>query len=79
MYETKVKVCKDIAKILKLEDDIVLENTNTTFFDKPYDITAEDLLYIYFHIKRNYCINLDDTKIKEGAFQSIDGICEIIK
>lgn len=74
----KRNLCDDIGRILKVDKDIVYENMDTTLFNPPYDASPEELVYIYFYIKRNYNVVLDMNKIKGGAFNSIDGIYEII-
>lgn len=75
----KRNLCDDIARILQVDKDIVYTNTDTTLFSPPYNANAEELVYIYFYLKRNYEVILDVDKVKEGAFNNIDGIRELVK
>lgn len=63
----------------KIDTSIVQENTHANFFNYPYNASSEEILYIYFHLKDNYPINLDSLRIKEGEFESIDRICELLE
>lgn len=75
----KQKISDDIARILQVDKDVVYRNTDTILFSPPFNANPEDLVYIYFYLKRKYPIDLDEEKIKDGAFKSIDGIYVLIK
>lgn len=74
----KIKVCNDISKLFKKDIDIVLKNTDKSLFCEPFYLTPEELLYLYFYIKRNYSASLGKQKIMEGSFQTIDKICHLM-
>lgn len=74
MDNLKSRLCDDVSKLFKKEINLVLENTDKSLFGKPFYLTSEELLYLYFHIKKNYKEILSEDKIKNGFFQSIDNI-----
>jgi hypothetical protein len=70
----KNKLCNDVSRLFKKEIPLVLENTDKSLFSKPFYLTSEELLYLYFYIKKNYKGILSEDKIEKGFFQSIDNI-----
>ncbi|WP_353093574.1 hypothetical protein [Tissierella praeacuta] len=74
----KIKLCDDIARIYKKDINLVLKNTDKSLFCDPFYLTAEQVLYLYFHIKKNYNLSILEEKIIEGHFQSIDKIYSVL-
>ncbi|MBU5425174.1 hypothetical protein KQI41_02015 [Tissierella pigra] len=78
MEELKVRLCNDIAMFFKKDIDLVLRNTDKSLFSEPFYLTAEELLYLYFHIKKNYNSSLTEEEILKGSFQNINSIYTLI-
>lgn len=78
MDELKVKLCDDIARIFKKNINVVIKNTNKSLFCEPFYLSVEELLYLYFHIKKNYNLLIKEDEIINGSFQKIDRIYSLM-
>jgi hypothetical protein len=78
MDELKIYLCNDIASLFKKDINLVLENTDKSLFCDPFYLTTEEILYLYFQMKKNYNLEILEDKIIEGSFQSIDGIYSLL-
>jgi len=78
MDELKINLCDDIANLFKKDRNLVLKNTDKSLFCHPFYLTTEEVLYLYFHIKKNYDLEILEDKIIGGSFQSIDRIYSLL-
>lgn len=78
MEESKIKLCKDIAELYKKDLNLVLKNTDKPLLTAPFHLTTEELLYLYFQLKKNYDLPNIGGQAIEGAFESIDRIYSIL-
>lgn len=78
MDELKIKLCNDIAILFKKDMDLVLKNTGKSLLCEPFYLTVEELLYLYFHIKKNYNMEIKEDEIINSSFQKIDRIYSLI-
>lgn len=79
MDELKIKLCKDIAGFLKKDIDLVIQNTDKSLFCDPFYLTTEEILYLYFYIKKTYRASMIEEEIIEGSFKTIDRIYSLIQ
>ncbi len=78
MDNLKIKLCKDISILLKKDLDLVLANTSVNVFDEPFKLSSEELLYIYFYLKKKYKFKKDDEFLKDEGFLCIDNMIKMI-
>lgn len=78
MDTLKTALCNDIATLFKKDFDLVAENTDKFLLCEPFYFTPEELLYLFFYIKEKYDLSGAEEKIKEGAFQTIDKIYNLL-
>lgn len=74
----KTALCNDIAMLFKKDFDLVTKNTDKFLLCEPFYLTPEELLYLYFYVKRKYDLSVTEEKIIEGAFQTIDKIYNLL-
>lgn len=78
MNAIKEQICIEVSKLSNKELDVVLQNTDKSLFSKPFNLSSEELLYLYFLVKERYNKNFDKKKLVYGGFISIDNITSLI-
>lgn len=78
MDTLKKELCNDIAIIFKKDFDLVIKNTHKFLLCHPFYCTPEELLYLYFHVKKKYNLSVKEKNIIEGEFETIDKIYNLL-
>lgn len=79
LNELTNEICFEISEMCKIDIGMVLKNSKKSFFDEPFNLTPELLVYFYFLIKNKYKLRLSKKELLDYAFLNIENLCRTIE